>query len=147
MSMVNEKTETQRGQIAVTENDFSLIPEILNTPDKIEYIGKNKIGRDVIKYTKRFNGKTLLFEAVLTGKKELQFSSMYKQKSVGEKLHNTTAQTSKTLPQYKYKQNLENTVSKVIDENGEPLVVYHGTNANFFEFKTSNNKSGGRVIF
>lgn len=25
--------------------------------------------------------------------------------------------------------------SKVIDENGEPLVVYHGTNANFTEFK------------
>jgi DNA polymerase III sliding clamp (beta) subunit (PCNA family) len=24
--------------------------------------------------------------------------------------------------------------SKVIDENGEPLVVYHGTNANFYEF-------------
>jgi hypothetical protein len=135
----NEKTEAQRGQIAVTENDFSLIPEILNTPDKIEYIGKNKIGRDVIKYTKRFNGKTLLFEAVLTGKKELQFSSMYKQKSVGEKLHNTTARTSETLPQYKDKQNLGNTVSKVIDENGEPLVVHHGTNREFNNFYDSEN--------
>ena len=25
--------------------------------------------------------------------------------------------------------------SKVVDENGEPLVVYHGSNENFFEFK------------
>lgn len=26
-------------------------------------------------------------------------------------------------------------VSKVVDENGEPLVVYHGTQSNFYEFK------------
>jgi hypothetical protein len=29
---------------------------------------------------------------------------------------------------------LENSVSKVVDENGEPLVVYHGTNKDFYEF-------------
>ena len=29
----------------------------------------------------------------------------------------------------------ESKVSKVVDENGEPLVVYHATNANFTEFK------------
>jgi len=31
--------------------------------------------------------------------------------------------------------------SKVVDENGEPLVVYHGTNAKFYEFQ---NKTGIR---
>ena len=29
---------------------------------------------------------------------------------------------------------LQTNSSKVVDENGEPLVVYHGTNKNFFEF-------------
>jgi len=34
--------------------------------------------------------------------------------------------------------------SKVVDENGEPLVVYHGTNQNFNEFKKENqNKATG----
>ena len=30
---------------------------------------------------------------------------------------------------------VDNSVSKVVDENGEPLVVYHGTNKKFTEFK------------
>ena len=30
--------------------------------------------------------------------------------------------------------NLSKDVSKVVDENGEPLVVYHGTNVDFYEF-------------
>jgi hypothetical protein len=29
---------------------------------------------------------------------------------------------------------LEDGVSKVLDENGEPLVVYHGSSFNFYEF-------------
>jgi hypothetical protein len=30
--------------------------------------------------------------------------------------------------------------SKVVDENGEPLVVYHGTNAKFDTFKSDTNR-------
>jgi hypothetical protein len=32
--------------------------------------------------------------------------------------------------------------SKVIDENGEPLIVYHGTGTEFSEFNTSNTRIG-----
>ena len=35
--------------------------------------------------------------------------------------------------------------SKVVDENGEPLVVYHGTARDFNEFKTGVGGKGGRV--
>jgi len=38
-------------------------------------------------------------------------------------------------------QNEPQNASKVVDENGEPLVVYHGTNAKFYEFE---NKTGIR---
>ena len=40
--------------------------------------------------------------------------------------------------------------SKIVDENGEPLVVYHGTNTNFTEFNTiegSNRKSKMQLLF
>ena len=33
--------------------------------------------------------------------------------------------------------------SKVVDENGEPLVVYHGTNAEFNEFRGNH----GQIMF
>ena len=34
---------------------------------------------------------------------------------------------------------IQDAVSKVVDENGEPLVVYHGTSSEFFEFKKTEN--------
>lgn len=39
--------------------------------------------------------------------------------------------------------------SKVVDENGEPLVVYHGSNANFTEFRkyTSDDTNEGEIWF
>jgi len=40
--------------------------------------------------------------------------------------------------------NLSKDVSKVVDENGEPLVVYHGTNIDFVKFDKSiiGNRTG-----
>lgn len=45
----NDKQEKLRGQIAVTENDFLLIPEILKS-ENIIYTGKSKLGKDCILY-------------------------------------------------------------------------------------------------
>jgi hypothetical protein len=39
-------------------------------------------------------------------------------------------------------ENSPETSSKVIDENGEPLIVYHGTNSEFNIFDTNSNKKG-----
>lgn len=39
--------------------------------------------------------------------------------------------------QYTQKQYTKNNVSKVVDENGEPLIVYHGTVSTFNAFKTN----------
>ncbi|MFA5619022.1 MAG: hypothetical protein WDA08_01805 [Weeksellaceae bacterium] len=137
------KAESNRGQIAVTENDFLRLPEILNNPDKIEYSGKNKKGLETIKYTKAFNGTTYVVEEVRNGRKELALNTMYKRKtkSVGEQLQNTTALTSETLPQNKGTNSSE--VSKVVDENGEPKPVFHKTNAKraFNVFNTQNSPS------
>lgn len=52
----NEKTEAKRGQIAVTFEDFDLIPLITSRPDSVFQDGKNKVGRDVIVFTKLIDG-------------------------------------------------------------------------------------------
>jgi hypothetical protein len=51
----NETVEEKRGQIAVKLADFSLIPRITDDPDKVFADGKNKVGRDVIVFTKVIN--------------------------------------------------------------------------------------------
>jgi hypothetical protein len=37
---------------------------------------------------------------------------------------------------------VNNNASKVVDENGEPLVVYHGTDSEFYEFDLNKQRSG-----
>lgn len=48
--------EAARGQIALTVEDFALIPQITAEPDAVFADGKNKIGRDVIVFTKVIDG-------------------------------------------------------------------------------------------
>ena len=52
----NARQESQRGQIAVTLEDFDNILEITSQPDNIFADGKNKIGRDVIVFEKVIDG-------------------------------------------------------------------------------------------
>ena len=59
---------------------------------------------------------------------------------VGSKLHSANRGAI-----FSFLQNLRNVkASKVVDENGEPLVVYHGTNKNFDTFEPS---SSGMIFF
>ena len=48
----NVKLEESRGQIAITENDFTKIPSIVKT-DNIIYSGKDRLGNDIILYEKK----------------------------------------------------------------------------------------------
>lgn len=52
----NPKAEAARGQIAVTLDDFALIPLITAEPDRVFHDGQNKIGRDVIVFCKAIDG-------------------------------------------------------------------------------------------
>lgn len=42
---------------------------------------------------------------------------------------------------------LAKNTSKVVDENGEPLVVYHGTKAEFAIFEASHNHKANKGFF
>jgi hypothetical protein len=48
--------ELKSGQLAVTFEDFGLIPLITGEPDNVYADGKNRIGRDVIVFAKVING-------------------------------------------------------------------------------------------
>ncbi|TAH20236.1 MAG: hypothetical protein EAZ08_06300 [Cytophagales bacterium] len=76
----NPKTEAKRGQIAVELSDFELISLITSSPDKIEYVGKNGSGRDLIKYIKKIGHNIHYVEEVRNGKKEVVLQTLFKQK-------------------------------------------------------------------
>lgn len=71
--------EEARGQEAITDKDIFKIPEIIDSFDTIDFPGKNKIGRDLIRYSKRFkDGTTYYVEEIRTGKKKLAIQTLYK---------------------------------------------------------------------
>lgn len=76
-----ELTETNPEQRPVTDDDIKLIPDITATYDTVKYVGKNENGLDVLRYTKRINGKIYYFEEVRTGRKKLASKTLYAQSS------------------------------------------------------------------
>lgn len=69
----NEESENARGQRAVTDNDFKRIPEVMGTPEQIEYAGAYK-GKPAIKFVK--DGHTVI--AVMSDKHlDLYVQTMY----------------------------------------------------------------------
>ena len=71
--------ERSRGQIALTEEDFKLVPVIINNPDYVVFGNKNKRGQDLIVYVKNLpDGSTLYFEEVRTGRRKLAGESLRK---------------------------------------------------------------------
>ncbi|MDR2207180.1 MAG: hypothetical protein LBE36_13610, partial [Flavobacteriaceae bacterium] len=97
----NEKIENQRGQTAITKNDFEKIPEILDAFDNVEHVGKNSYGLDVIRYSKEFeDGTTYYLEEVRNGRNKLAAATMYKKRKPSDNLMNqsSSAATSETNP-------------------------------------------------
>lgn len=73
----NEKVESQ---IPLTIEDLFKIPEIVSNFDKVSYVGKNKAGRDILRFEKQIGENYIYLEEVRTRKKQLVPQSMYKQK-------------------------------------------------------------------
>ena len=76
----NPKTEESRGQVAITEEDFELIPQIVANPDSIEFGEKNDLGNDLIKYSKTIGNQLFYVEEIRNGRKEVVLQTLYKRK-------------------------------------------------------------------
>lgn len=75
----NVSVEKQRGQIAVTESDFIMIPEIIKSENVI-YANKNKSGNDCILYEYILGDVFYYVVEIRQGRKELCIQTMYKRK-------------------------------------------------------------------
>jgi hypothetical protein len=77
-----ESKEISRGQIAITMDDYLLIPTILQNPDAIYHGEKSNIGTDLIKYEKMINGICYFYvEEVRKKRKSLAMKTLYKRKA------------------------------------------------------------------
>lgn len=77
----NAAVEAKRGQLPVTARDYSLLGSVLAEPDRMFADGKNKIGRDVVVFTKLIDGVGYrLAVEVRTKGKKLALDSMRKKK-------------------------------------------------------------------
>ncbi|MCL2556862.1 MAG: hypothetical protein FWE09_00120 [Treponema sp.] len=80
----NERAEAASGQVAIRDDDFARIPEIIEKPD-YAIVGARSRGRDIVAYAKKLaDGTTLYFEEALAGKrnKTLRSKTMFKHKSM-----------------------------------------------------------------
>jgi putative DNA methylase len=75
----NVKTEALRGQIAITDEDFELIPKIIISKNII-HTSKNNMGNDLILYEAIIENTFYYVEEVRKGRKELCMTTMYKRK-------------------------------------------------------------------
>ena len=73
----NPKTETSRGQIAVTENDILNLETILNQPDSVEYGGLNDRGNETLIFKKKIENQIVCIQEVRNGHKKLSVTSIW----------------------------------------------------------------------
>lgn len=73
----NEKTESMRGQRAITPNDFLLIPEVIQTPDRITLSEKNLDGKPVISFEKTIDGRMTVVSYVSRKHRDLTVQTMF----------------------------------------------------------------------
>jgi hypothetical protein len=76
----NEKKEANRGQKAITPDDFEKIPDIVNKPDDIINLGASKRGGVLLQFIKKIGDIFIYDEEIRTKRKELTIKTMYKRK-------------------------------------------------------------------
>ena len=75
--------ESLRGQVPITLDDLSHLPEIIDTYDSLS-TSKNRRNQDVIIYEKKFIGCTSIYvEEMRLGRLELAACTIYKRKNDG----------------------------------------------------------------
>ncbi len=81
----SESGEAKRGQLAITEEDVALIPEIVRHPDEVRSGSPTGRGRPAILYSKRINGWVIYVEESLVSQRRLLIKTMYKKAATGKR--------------------------------------------------------------
>ena len=110
----DEKSEEQRGNIAITEDDFTNIQSVFEKPDLVVF-GLRRKNEDMIIYTKKLeDGTTVYMEEILSSKKNQALRSKTMNKSKNEI---SIEKLEKIL-----RENKQNDCSKMIITLGEAAI-------------------------
>ncbi len=141
------KKESARNQVAVTPDALKIIPYILKNFDYVQPGSTRTDGRRSAKIVKRIDGKIIYVEVDTVKKGVLTSKTMYIAPS-GRVNAIGPNHTSKTASSPSYRdmiqqilEDVKSKTSKVVDSDGKPLLVYHGTNAKLNMFKTKSSQA------
>ena len=152
----NESKEAARGQRAVNAEDFATIVDVVTSPDSISLSKTELEGKPVIEFVKTISGKRTVVTYVSTKHNDLRVQTMYisaQKKSLATPLdeqasNNTPEASSGTAPTTSIPTTAEDVKpetkfflrqtetpefkrwfgkSKVVNPDGTPKVMYHGT--------------------
>lgn len=134
--------EELRGQKNMTPDDVVIIPYLVNNFDSMELNPRydDKLGNRAIEITKRINGVSVVATIERGNNKEFLVTNYELVRSDALDASNETpgpnvrndsdiAKVQKDIEDIKQK---ANNSSKIVDENGEPMVVYHQTNKTIY---------------
>lgn len=128
----NVAAEKARGQVAITADDLKILPIVLQEPTDITH-GSIQGGRQSVRFEKKINGTIVAVEIVPFQGGAIQFKTAWKRPSetVDATSPNHTSKTDLS-PSHSYNQRIQQLLEKskasqVVDADGYPLVVYHGT--------------------
>lgn len=127
-----QERESARGQVAITAEDLKLLPIVLGQPSSI-VAGSTQNGRQSVRFEKKIDGTLVVVEIVPSAGSSVQFKTAWKRPSETADAF-SPSHTSETdpSPPRSYNERIqqlltESNASVVIDANGEPLVMYHGS--------------------
>jgi hypothetical protein len=139
------QNQVKQGQIDLTPEDIALIPFVMNEFDTAKHDETDSSGNKKFLFEKQING-TAYVASIERGKNKEQIITLWKTKNPvhhaangNPPLTSKTTQAGSIIQQADDLRNSRNNVSKAIDENGEPLVVYHGSWSKFDTFHTGIN--------
>ena len=137
---------------------YAAVKDVIENGVLIDY-DKNHKGRNydsaLIAAPITIGGERYICEVVITRKQDNRFylHEVTSVKKLQDAVSLTNSGQSPTAHQGVIAKVLQNiisasdNVSKVVDENGEPMVVYHGTNHDFYTFDESKNDLGDRGFY
>lgn len=138
------QSEIKIGQKARTANDLILIPYLLNNFDEAKLSPKHddNLGNRAITIKKQINGVSVI-GTIERGKNGVYVVTHWQTVSAAPMSQAPGRNVLNDADKYKIQQDIakiksdaENS-SKIVDKNGEPLVVYHGSQSRFTVFDSN----------
>ena len=155
----HSKGEELRGQKNLTPEDIVILPYLVNNFDSMELVPErnDKLGNRAVLIKKRINGISFIGtiergknkEFLVTNYEFIKSDALDASNETPERNVRNDSDITNVKREIENIKSLAINSSKVVDENGEPLVVYHGTGNEFYTFRNTSedNELGSGFYF